>query len=89
MPPVITFLPDEAEPENSDGTQILEESVGGCRARDEEAQGRYVEERPLGQEGQEPQASDCDRSVGGEGERQEGAKEGIEEAKHKRLRKVS
>jgi len=79
MPPVITFLPDEAEPENSDGTQILEESVGGCRARDEEAQGRDVEERPLGQEGQEPQAGDCDRIVGGEGQGQEGAEEGLEE----------
>jgi hypothetical protein len=79
MPPVITFLPDEAEPENSDGTQILEESVGGCRARDEEAQGRDVEERPLGQEGQEPQTGDCDRPVGGEGEGQEGAEEGLEE----------
>ena len=50
------------------------------RARDEEAQGRHVEERPLGQEGQEPQAGDCDRTVGGEGQGQEGAEEGIEEA---------
>jgi hypothetical protein len=80
MPPTITFLPNEAKPENSDGTQIFEEGVGGCRARDEEAQGRHVEERPLGQEGQEPKAGDCDRPVGGEGQGQEGAEEGIEEA---------
>jgi hypothetical protein len=80
MPPTITFLPNEAKPENSDGTQIFEEGVGGCRARDEEAQGRYVKERSLGQEGQEPQTGDCDRSVRGEGQGQEGAEEGIEEA---------
>ncbi len=51
MPPVIIFIPKRAaKPENSDGTQILEEGVGRRGARDEEAQGRYVEERPLGQE---------------------------------------
>ena len=50
------------------------------RARDEEAQGWHAEERPLGQEGQEPQTGDCDRTVGGEGQGQEGAEEGFEEA---------
>ena len=49
------------------------------RPRDEKAQGWHVEERPLGQEGQEPQTGDCDRPVGGEGEGQEGAEEGLEE----------
>ncbi len=33
-----------------------------------------------GSEGQEPQAGDCDRTVGGEGQGQEGAEEGCEEA---------
>jgi hypothetical protein len=74
------FLPNEAKPENNDGTQIFEEGVGGRRARDEEAQGRHVEERPLGQEGQEPKTGDCDRPVGSEGQGQEGAEEGIEKA---------
>src|SRR5206468_6892358 len=36
--------------------------------------------RPLRQEGQEPQAGDCDRTVGGEGQGQEGAEEGGQEA---------
>jgi hypothetical protein len=74
------FFAKRAKPENSDGTQILEKGVDGCKADNEEAQGRHVEERPLGQEGQEPQAGDCDRSVGGESQGQEGAEEGIEKA---------
>jgi hypothetical protein len=80
MPPVITFLPNGGKPEEIDVTQIFEDGVGRRQARDEEAQGRHVEERPLRQEGQEPQAGDCDRAVGGEGQGQEGAEEGGEEA---------
>jgi hypothetical protein len=80
MPPVITFLPNGAKPEKSNGTQIFEEGVDRRQARDEEAQGWHAEERPLGQEGQEPQTGDCDRTVGGEGGGQEGAEEGCEEA---------
>jgi hypothetical protein len=81
MPPVITFLPNGGKPEKSDGTQILKESVDRRQARDEKAQGWYAEERPLRQEGQEPQTGDRDRTVGGEGQGQEGAEEGIEETK--------
>jgi hypothetical protein len=80
MPPLITFLPNGGKPEKSHGTQIFEEGVERRRSRDEKAQGWHIEERPLGQEGQEPQTGDCDRTVGGEGERQEGAEEGLEEA---------
>jgi hypothetical protein len=80
MPPVITFLPNGGKPEKSNGTQIFKEGVGRRQARDEEAQGWYAEERPLGPQGQEPQAGDCDRTVGGEGQGQEGAEEGSEEA---------
>ncbi|UPJ47625.1 hypothetical protein IVB30_30805 [Bradyrhizobium sp. 200] len=80
MPPVITFLPNGGKPEESDGTQILEEGVDRCQARDEEAQGRHVKERPFRQESQEPQTGDRYRSVGGEGQGQEGAEEGSEEA---------
>ncbi|MEH2519818.1 hypothetical protein V1279_005391 [Bradyrhizobium sp. AZCC 1610] len=79
MPPVITFLPNGGEPEKSDGTQIFEEGVDRRQARDEKAQGWYAEERPFGQEGQEPQTGDCDRTVGGEGQGQESAEEGFEE----------
>jgi hypothetical protein len=79
MPPVITFSPNGGKPEKSRGTQIFEEGVERRRPRDEKAQGWHVEERPLGQEGQEPQTGDCDRPVGGEGEGQEGAEEGVEE----------
>ena len=79
MPPVITFLPSKGKPEKGNGTQIFEEGIDRCRTRDEEAQGWHAEERPLGQEGQEPQAGDCDRIVGGEGQGQEGAEEGLEE----------
>ena len=80
MPPVITFLPNGGKPEKSNGTQILEEGVDRRQARDEEAQGWHAEERPLGQEGQEPQTGDCDRTVGGESQGQESTEEGCEEA---------
>jgi hypothetical protein len=74
------FLPNGGKPEEIDGTQIFEEGVDRRQARDEEAQGWYAEERPLGPEGQEPQTGDCDRAVGGEGQGQEGAEEGGQEA---------
>jgi hypothetical protein len=80
MPPAITFLPTEGKPEEIDGTQIFEESIDRRQARDEKAQGWYAEERPFRPQGQEPQAGDCDRTVGGAGQGQEGAEEGIEEA---------
>jgi hypothetical protein len=65
--------------ENNHGTKIFEESIGQGRARDEEAQGWNVEERPLGAEGQEPQAGNCHRSFRGEGGRKQGSEEGLEE----------
>jgi hypothetical protein len=61
------------------GTQIFEEGVERRQSRDEKTQGWHAEERPLGQEGQEPQTGDCDRPVGSEVEGQEGAEEGLEE----------
>jgi hypothetical protein len=80
VPPVITFSPNGGKPEESDGTQIFEDGIDRCQARDEKAQSWHAEERPLGPEGQEPQTGDCDRTVGGEGQGQEGAEEGCEEA---------
>jgi hypothetical protein len=73
------FLPNGAKPEESDGTQIFEEGIERRQAHDEEAQGWHVEERPLRPQGEEPQTGDRDRIVGGEGQGQEGAEEGIEE----------
>jgi hypothetical protein len=69
------FFAKRRKPEESDGTQIFEEGVDRRQTRDEEAQIRHAEERPLGPEGQEPQTGDCDRAVGGEGQGQEGAEE--------------
>src|SRR6266576_4981121 len=65
--------------ENNHGTQIFEKGVRQGRARDEEAQGRDSEERPIGAQGQEPQAGDRHRSVRGEGGGKEGPEEGFEE----------
>jgi hypothetical protein len=76
---VIIFLPNGGKPEKSNGTQIFEEGVDRRQAGDEKAQSWHAEERPLGPEGQEPQTGDCDRTVGGEGQGQEGAEEGCEE----------
>jgi len=67
--------------ENNHGTEIFEKGLRQGRARDEEAQGRDSEERPIGAEGQEPQAGDRHRSVRGEGGRKEGSEEGLEEKK--------
>jgi len=66
--------------ENNHGTKILEEGIRLGQARDEEAQIRHVEERPLGQKGEEPQAGDRDRIVGGEGLRAEGPEEAVQQA---------
>jgi hypothetical protein len=82
VPPVITFSASEGKPEKGNGTKIFEEGIDRCRTRDEEAQGWYAEERRFGPEGHEPQAGDCDRTVGGEGQGQEGAEEGLEEAEN-------
>src|SRR5882762_3657997 len=65
--------------ENSHGTEVFEDGIRQGRSRNEEAQGRYLEERAIGQEGQEPQAGDRDRSFRGEGRGSEGAEEGFEE----------
>ena len=65
--------------ENYDGTQstqIFEEGIRQRRARDEEAQRRHVEERPVRSNGQEPQAGNRDRSLRGAGRRTQGAEEG-------------
>jgi hypothetical protein len=67
--------------EESHGTQIFEESNRGRSARNEKAQNRYIEERPLRSNGQEPQAGDRDRPVGGEGQGQEGTEESFEVAR--------
>src|SRR6266480_142507 len=64
--------------ENNHGTEIFEESVSQGQARDERAQGRDSEERPVRSQGQGPQAGDRDRSFRGEGGRQEGPEEGLE-----------
>src|ERR1700733_1618678 len=48
-------------------TEIFEEGVEHRRTRDEEAQGRHLEERPLRPHGQEPQAGDRDRPFRGAG----------------------
>src|SRR4051812_10937356 len=48
-----------------DGKEIFQGRVQKRRARDEEAQEGHVEERPLRQEGQEPQTSHRDRTFRG------------------------
>jgi hypothetical protein len=52
--------------EECHGTKILEEGIGQSRTRDEEAQGRHIEERTVRQKGQESQTGNRNRSVGGE-----------------------
>jgi hypothetical protein len=63
------------------GTEIFQEGFGRCRARNEEAQGRNAEERPIRQDGQKPQAGDRYRSFRGQSRRRESPEEGIEEKK--------
>src|SRR5258708_33456021 len=65
--------------ENNHSTKIFKEGIGQGRTRDEEAQGRDSEERPIGSQGQAPQAGDRNRSFRGEGGRQEGPEESFEE----------
>src|SRR3954465_9913566 len=55
-----------------DAKEIFQGRVQKRRARDEEAQEGNVEERPLWQEGQEPQTGDRDRTFRGAQVRQEG-----------------
>src|SRR6188472_4204360 len=62
-------------------TQVFQEGFHRRRTRDEEAQGRHLEERSLRQDGQEPQAGDRDRIVRGACQGKEGAEEGRREAK--------
>ena len=66
-------------PENDHGTKIFKEGIDRRRTRDEEAQGRDVEERPIRQKGDEPKAGDRDRPFRGAGRRQEGAEESFQE----------
>jgi hypothetical protein len=70
------FVPAGVRNNGTQGTQIFEEGVKLCRARDEEAQGRHVEKRPFRTQGQEPQAGDRDRPFRGARCRAKGAKEG-------------
>jgi hypothetical protein len=65
--------------ENTHGTEIFQESIGRRRACDEKALGRDAEERPLRQEGQEPQTGDRHRSFRSEGRRRESPEEGGQE----------
>src|SRR5229473_8313375 len=69
--------------ENGHGTEVFEKGIRQSRARDEEAQGRHSEERPLRQESHEPQAGDRDWSFRGAGGRQESPEEGREENRQK------
>jgi hypothetical protein len=55
--------------ENKDGTKIFEKSIRQSRTRDEKAQGPHAEERPVGAQGQKPQAGDRDRTFRSEGGR--------------------
>ena len=69
------------------GTKIFEESFRRRQARNEEAQGRHLEERPFRQDGEEPQAGDRDRTFRGAGQGQEGAEEGQEDSKKRKTAK--
>src|SRR4051794_16515834 len=59
----------------ADGEEIFQGRVQKGRGRDEEAQEGHTEERPLRQEGQEPQAGDRDRTFRSATLGQEGAEE--------------
>jgi hypothetical protein len=52
--------------ENNHGTKIFEKGIRQGRARDEGTQVWDFEERPVRQDGQEPQAGDRDRPFGSE-----------------------
>jgi hypothetical protein len=65
--------------ENNHGTKIFEESIGQGRTRDEEAQGRDSQERSIRSQGQEQLAGDRHRPFRGEGGRQQGPEEELEE----------
>src|SRR5437868_6640571 len=60
--------------EKSDGT-VRQESAKQGEARDAQAQVGHAQERPLGQDGEEPQAGDRDRPVGGAQGRRQGPEE--------------
>src|SRR5690349_1611248 len=75
--------------EESEEAKVLEGCGKEGRPRHEEAQERYVEERPVRQKGEKPQAGDRDRPVGSpqvgrsraeEGCKEERCKEEIEKA---------
>jgi len=74
--------------EECHGTKILEEGIGQSRTRDEEAQGRHIEERPVRQEGQESQTGNRNRSVGGEARGKESPSEEEFEQEEERQEEV-
>src|SRR5229473_2065788 len=74
--------------EKRHGTEVFEKGIRQSRARDEEAQGRDSEERPLRQESHQPQAGDRDWSFRGEGGRQESPEEGRDEKEGRQEAKV-
>jgi hypothetical protein len=57
------------------GEKIQQSGKPQGRESYERTQKRHAEERPLGSQGQEPQASDCHRLVGGPQSRKESSKE--------------
>src|SRR3954463_8460769 len=82
----------ESLPEERNGAQILQGGVQESRTRDAQAQARYAEKRRQREEGEEPQAGDRHRAVGGAPRRQEGAeeeKEGWQEAEEEVLKFIA
>lgn len=68
--------------------KVREEGAGEGPQGNARAQGRYAAKRWLGQEGDESQAGDCDRSLRSAARRREGAAEeiGIEEIRSQEIR---
>jgi len=68
--------------------QVRKKGTGEGRQSHARTQGRHAAQRRLGQEGQEPEAGDCDRPVRSAPRRREGAAEedGSEEIRFKEVR---
>src|SRR6476660_8292106 len=60
------------------GRKVRQEGPQQGEEGDARAQARHAEERALRQEGEEPQAGDCDRVVRGAARRRQGAEEEVE-----------
>src|SRR5579864_6058346 len=73
----ISFTPKE----KNHGKKIFEEGIKLSQARDEEAQVRHFEERPIGSESEKPQAGNCDRIVRSQSRRPESPEKAIERAR--------